>query len=402
MNAHASKRFNQCRICGPSNLEPAFDLGPQHLANGFYKAGHPKPPMFPLHVLVCPKCGLAQLSHVVDPDVLYRNYCYVTSKSETMRRHFDWLSAKAIEVLGRKPESVLEIGSNDGAFLARWKANGCRVFGVDPAVNLAGKASDAGVPTLAMPFDERSAAHIAGRDDPPDLIIARHVFAHIDDWHQTMLALDMVAGPETLILIEVPDASKLIERGEFDTIYHEHLSYLDVSQMEYLLAVCGANGLKFKLVAEWRTELHGGSVVMGIRRGTQPMFKPAAGKSIEAWRGLSHFAAEKCEKITELFHEIPLMARFSGYGAPAKSTVMMNMVGPLDLDYITDTTKEKQGLLHPCGGIPIVRPEMLDIEPVQYAFLFAWNFQDEILARESARREAGLKFLVPLPNPRIV
>lgn len=395
-----SRPHTKCRICRSESLVPGFDLGTQPLANGFYEPGSQPPPRFPLNVKVCGSCGLAQLSEVVDPKVLYSFYRYVTSPSRTMRDHFDNLWDRACSVLGRIPSSVLEIGSNDGRLLAAWKPRLKKVFGVDPAKNLTEKASADGIPTLAAPFCEATSRHIAGQDSPPDVIVARHVLCHIDDWWDAFAGLNMVAGPDTVIMIEVPDASRLLENGEFDTIYHEHLSYVTPEDLRFFLRILGEEtGIHFRIADQWQVGLHGGSVVLSIVRGRDPIGALRNTEaSISDWAKLDWFASERCFWIRSSLEEYA-QASVVGYGCPAKSTVLLSKLGgAFGIQYITDTTPEKQGLLHPVGGIPIVHPDVLAANPPDLAVLFAWNFRREILEKEAQLRSRGTRFLIPLPN----
>lgn len=317
-----------------------------------------------------------------------------------MRSHFDNLWNRACSVLGRIPSSVLEIGSNDGRLLAAWKPRLQKVFGVDPAKNLAEKASADGIPTLAAPFCEATSRHIAGQDAPPDVIVARHVLCHIDDWWDAFSGLNMVAGPETLIMIEVPDARRLLENGEFDTIYHEHLSYVTPEDIRFFLRVLGEEtGIHFKIADEWQVGLHGGSVVLSIVRGRDPIVSPInPERSISEWAQLDRFSSELCFRMRSVLEEFERNT-VVGYGCPAKSTVLLSRLGgSCGIQYITDTTPEKQGLLHPVDGIPIVHPDVLHENPPDLAVLFAWNFQREILENEAQLRSRGTRFLIPLPN----
>jgi SAM-dependent methyltransferase len=395
-----SRAHTTCRLCRQDSLELAFDLGEQPLANGFHIPSEGPPPKFPLEVMVCLDCGLAQISTVVDPAVLYSFYRYVTSPSRTMAGHFFAFWERACSVFGSRPSSVLEIGSNDGRLLADWKPRMKSVFGIDPAKNLADRASKNGIPTLAAAFCSQSAKHIAAQDAPPDIIVARHVFCHIDDWWDAFAGLDLIAGPDTVIMIEVPDATNLLANGEFDTIYHEHLSYLTPENMRVLLQLLsGAAGVHFRIVDEWHIGLHGGSVVFSLKRGRDSIsVNPTPEQSIGNWRNLALFADRRCQELRDALTDLE-MSRVCGYGCPAKSTVLLSMLGgPFGIRYITDTTPDKVGLLHPVGEIPIVSPERLLEDNPDVAVLFAWNFQKEILEKETALMARGTRFLIPLPT----
>lgn len=405
----------RCRACGCEDLKPAFDLGLKPLANDFKKAGEPRSGYAPLEVMFCPRCTLAQLSVVVDPRVLYGHYSYVTSPSDTMRKHFDALAA-GIET--RHPlGNVLEIGSNDGTLLGHLRDNYspgvARVFGVDPARNLVSVARKNGIESLTGFWGRGNAEVVKGLMPIVDTIIARHVFAHADDWEDFIGGLETVCNDRTLIAIEVPYALDLLTGNAFDTIYHEHLSYVSVKAMHASLT---GSGLIIKDILHFA--LHGGVLVFLIGRNNwrgksdgAPMAeivgnyiaKEDRELSVGAWQAMQ---ARSGVLILELEREVRSLReqgkKVCAYGASAKSTIWMNECGftRKDISFITDTTSWKQGTLAPGSEIPVV-PESHLYNGVNYAVLCAWNYRDEVLKKHKAFSDAGGKFVIPAPKLEI-
>lgn len=231
-----------CRACGSSQLTLVLDLGRTALANDFLTStevrGYSR--FFPLRLLLCPDCSLVQLADVVDPKVLYSHYSYVTSTSRTMEEHLTRLRDDLLRALhfaaNAAPIKVLEFGSNTGNLLKKFQARGCAVLGVEPAANLSLLAEKDGVPTRTDFFCERSARDIAATWGKADLIVGRHVFAHIDDWQGIVRGFHGLTSGQSVIALEVPYLVDFLEQVEFDTVYHEHLSYVSARAMQALLA----------------------------------------------------------------------------------------------------------------------------------------------------------------------
>lgn len=391
-----------CRACGSDRLVPVFDLGVQPLSNDFRKAGEECAGFAPLKVLFCSRCSLAQLSVVVRPDILYSRYSYVTSTSQMMRDHFSALAADIFQE--SKPKSLLEIGSNTGNLLAYFQECGVSVYGVEPATNLADGCNAAGIPTGNFFFDTESATDIVKARGRFDLVIARHVFCHVDNWKDFVSGLVQIGHEDTLYCIEVPYVKDLLANLEFDTIYHEHLSYLNLGAMEWLLR---DTPLQIHKVVPY--PIHGGAIVIMLRhRDFDPIadYGPIV-ESIteESWSDFEH----RCNRlILEFDSQLDSLRhqgkRIAGYGASAKSTVWINFLHLTrnEIAFITDTTPDKVGTLSPGSDIPILDEGALMVEKPDYAIMFAWNYQREIVAKERAFLAGGGKFIVPLPEFKII
>lgn len=413
------KLHQTCRACGyapapypgksaqsSERLIEVFSLGLQPLANDFCDGGDERQGFAPLKVLFCPNCTLAQLSVVVPPSILYSKYNYITSQSKTMQAHFDSLWSD-LNMLG-PCKKVLEIGSNDGFFLAYCKGNGAdHVLGIDPATNLVKVAQERGVNSICSVFDADTARMASTTFPTPDVIVARHVFCHIDDWKGFVHNLAVVAGKDTIIYIEVPYVMDLINGGEFDTIYHEHTSYLSIRALQALL-----KDSAFYLQAIHRWPIHGGAIGVILR------MKPEGeiGMTVDDYlRGESGYTAQRWQDFASLAHakiaalksmvetRVANGKRVVGYGASAKSTVWVNACGftRKHLQFITDNTPQKQWKISPGSDIPIVPEGTLTCDLPDYAVCFAWNYADEIIQKEKIFAREGGRWIVPHPQVEV-
>ncbi len=404
-----------CRACGfgtpttppgiksetpPEKLIEVFDLGIQPLANDFTKPGEEQKGYAPLKVLFCPVCSLAQLSVVVKPEILYSNYPYITSRSQTMVDHFHQLWGAIMSEC--KPESVVEIGSNDGLFLQFCRTSGASaVTGIDPAENLK-PDTNSGITTITSLFDEQSAAIARGAMPPVDVIVARHVFAHVDDWKAFVRNLDLLAQKETLVVIECPYVLDLLEGVEFDTIYHEHLSYLSLKAVQALL-----RHTPFHLHKVQKFPIHGGAIVLMLRRNDSAAYPDASVEEFldresitpEHWAQFAYIAREKMKQLDSFVMEQKAAGRLiCGFGASAKSTVWVNACWftRKHISFICDSTRQKWGCTSPGSDIPIVDEGALGREMPDFAVCFAWNFADEIMRTQSRYLQRGGRFIFPI------
>ena len=381
-------------------LIEVFDFGVQSLANDFVHDGEPHAGYAPLKVLFCPQCSLAQLSVVVDPKALYSHYSYVTSPSQMMRDHFIQILS---DIKDEAPEAktVLEIGSNDGRLLHLMRNNGYSVQGIDPARNLAEIARATGVPTQTGLFGE----DLARMFPDYDIIIARHVFCHVDDWHDFIRGLEALCHQETLIFIEVPYVGDTLEKCEFDQVYHEHLSFLSIKAMEALL-----KGTSLKIHRIKQYSIHGGAIGIMLRTlgaTTLPENNVVWSDNftIEDWRAFAFTAKEQIWKLTTAVRSLTAQGkRVAGLGASAKSTVWINACGftRKDISFIADNTPQKQFTFSPGSDIPIVDEGAIIRELPDYVIMFAWNYRTEILTKFAQARAKGVKFIIPVPKVEII
>lgn len=395
---------------GDNKLTTVLDLGIQPLANDFRAADEEHAGYAPLKVNLCPRCGLAQLSVVVNPTILYRHYSYVTSHSDTMMRHFGQLRE---DIVREAPtaDSVLEVGSNDGTLLSILKHNPFAiVIGIDPSENLTKIANQNGIYTRCEFFCLNSLNNELTPSTPKDVVIARHVMCHIDDWKDFVGSLERVTHKESLVYIEVPYALHQIRGNSFDQVYHEHLSYMTLEAMRSLLV-----GTDFHLHKVIHYTIHGGVIGMMLRRNssTKPVDRSVDDNlemegTIEwesEWRELNHRSENSRRNLCTLVRSLIAERKtVCGFGASAKSTVWMGACGftRREIKFIADSTTQKWYKLSPGTDIPIVDEGALLRDLPDYAIVFAWNFLPEILQKQQLYRDKGGKFITPVPKVEIV
>jgi novobiocin biosynthesis protein NovU/D-mycarose 3-C-methyltransferase len=413
------KPHTVCRACGlgsvapgikaaPSNhLIPVFNLGIQPLANDFCGDGEQRSGYAPLEVLICPRCKLAQLSATVRPDILYSKYAYVTSTSKTMEAHFDNLIA---ELSARCPaKTIVEIGSNDGLFLEHWLKKGAeRVLGIDPAENLTRIARDKGINCLTGVFDSELSRMATVSMPQVDLIIARHVFCHVDDWQAFIHALLFMCARDTLVYIEVPYVQWLLDKTEFDTIYHEHTSYLNIESIQHLL---DHSGLRLHEILSFT--IHGGALGLLLRRQDS---EEKIDRSVAAfvhkencgqadWEQFSVRARDQIFGLNNLVKDlVDGGKRVCGYGASAKSTVWINACHftKREIYGVYDNSKTKWYKFVPGTDIPVINEGAFYVDNPDYAVNFSWNFRAEIEAKQKKWSDGGGKWIVPVPSVQII
>lgn len=396
--------ITNCRACNGTDLVEVFNFGaPQPLANNFVKPGEAREGFVPLRVMFCRTCTLAQLGEVVDPNVLYKNYLYVTSSSQTMQRHFDRLTKDIISENGHG--SLLEVGSNDGRFLnfAAFKGFG-PCTGIDPANNLAGTLELHPAVNIVTDFFNPK---LAANSPRFDTIAARHCFCH-QEWRPFMEAVTMLAHPKTLVCIEVPYAPDLLRRVEFDSIYHEHTSYFTLHAMKALL-----KDYPFHIHGVIRYGIHGGAVLVMLRHNDSGITPHLSADEMMAEENVTEqhwrdFGARATEKITRLMGCVSQKKKegaiISAFGASAKATVLINacMFTDHQISFVTDNSPLKPGRLIPGTQIPIIdESEMLSQHP-DYSIMTAWNYESEILCKNEKWRSRGGKFIIPGAELRIV
>ena len=397
-----------CRACGNETLETVFDLGHQFLANDFCGPDDEQAGSAPLKMLFCVKCALGQLSVVVKPEILYSHYHYVTSKSETMKAHFKAFVADLEKEKNGTLGDVLEIGSNDGTLLKFIEDNHSSTFvlGIDPSKNLgeiAGQENE--VSTICAPFNEQEAV-LLGKFDT---IIARHVFAHVADWHDFIRGLEYVTHEDSLIAIEVPYLMDMILNNSFDQIYHEHLSYISITAMEKAF-----ENSSFYVHNVIKYPIHGGAICFFLKHRSKQQvegntewmkhFNFESNLSLSQYkRTWDNFSDRSNFNIEVLKNFVTVMkshSTFAGFGASAKSSVWIQACGfnGGQIDFITDNTPHKVGKFSPGTNIPIVNEEALMRLKPDYCIIFAWNYRSEIIKKLQPYMEAVGKLIFPVPK----
>lgn len=399
---------SNCRICATRLPPPYLDLGSTPLANSYIPPGGStlEEPKYPLAVALCAKCGLSQLTEVVDPAEMFTHYLYVSSTTKTFRDHCAELADAAWAFLAHKTQpAVLDIASNDGCLLRAFQRKGARILGVDPAKNLAAEANASGTPTINDYWGERSRREVLRRSGKVDIVTATNVVAHVDDVLGFFREVREVLSTEGIFVFEVPYMVDLVEKREFDTIYHEHLSYFCLAPLVRALKQQGLHPCHAEL-----RPIHGGT----IRVYSSPSLRSSSG-AIEAllsaeksggyqdpdtYRRFAQSILVNREQLVSLLRQLKSSGKaVAGYGASAKGNTLLNFFGLSsgDLMYIVDDNPKKHGYLTPGTHIPIVAPSTLDDRPCDYLLLLAWNFAAEIQRRTERFRGAGGRYIVPVP-----
>ena len=415
MSSRDFREVSACRVCGAADWLEVLSFGPMPLANRYVTPGEPPEaePRFPLDVVFCPRCGLLCLKQVVDPRVLYLHYVYISSESLMIQAHTQWLAQRIMSQVGLDGDRlVVEFGSNIGLQLGNFRALGCQVLGVDPAANLAEIAERRGIPTIADFFNAESAKTIVQRAGHAHVILGRHVFAHVDELDTVFEAAATCLAGEGVMVIEVPYLVDMVDGNEFDTIYHEHLSYFSVETLRKLFRRSG-----FRIFDVERVDVHGGSIVVfachaGAKwRPTarlETILAEEARRGVHTARYFVDFAGRARAIRDGLRARVSALkrdgARIAGYGAPAKGNTLLNFCGfgPAELDFVTDTTAFKQGMLLPGTRVPIRAEEYGRQHAPDYFLMLAWNYAREIVRKERPFLERGGRFIVPIPTPVVV
>lgn len=406
-------KLENCRVCKKTNLKKYIDLQNLPLANSLIVEDEiSQEETFPLQVLYCNNCSFSQLSIVINPDIMFRNYCYRSSISNSFKEHCEEIAVELHQDMLKEGELVLDIASNDGCLLKEFKAKGNIVLGVDPAINLAKIASKEGIETLPEYWNPELAKEIKDTKGVAKVILAINVFAHINDLHSMVEGISILLADDGYFIIESPYIKPLIEKTEFDTIYHEHLSYLSVKPLQELMKDHGLRIAKVK-----QTSIHGGSIRMYIEKllkhdtsdgSTQKIIDEEKQIGLHDYESYIDFG-NKVEKIKTDLNSLLKKLKAEGntiaaFGASAKGNTLLNYsnIGKELVDYIIDDTPEKQNKLYPGVHIPIVsRKHLMDNNP-DYLLLLSWNFAKEMMEKTSDFKEQGGKYIIPIPNVRIV
>ncbi|WP_158414181.1 class I SAM-dependent methyltransferase [Geobacter pickeringii] len=405
----------KCRFCGKEDIFKFLELGTMALANSFLNERQlqlGKEPTHPLDVFFCEQCGLVQIGHVVSPDELFTDYIYFSATSDLVHRHASSLAESFQRRFSLNKDSrVVEIASNDGTVLQYFKKTGVQTLGVEPAANIAKVAIESGIETVNEFFNEATAQAVRERYGAADVILGRHVFAHVPEIHGFVKGLKTLLAEKGAVAIEAPYLIDFVENNEFDTVYHEHYSYLSVRAMSYLFNLYG-----MELFDVERVAIHGGSIIYFIgHRGAHPVSANVAELvaaeqakglgSKETYREFALRTAAIKHDLMKLLTELKESGkRIAAYGAPAKGNTLLNYCGiTTDLvEYTVDKSPYKQNLYTPGTHLPVLHPDRLVQDMPDYVLLLAWNFADEILQQQQVYRDRGGKFILPIPAVRII
>lgn len=386
----SNRGFSICRGCDSKNLVSVLDLGEQPLPAEYGQNKNDVLDSFPLHLRICKDCGLGQLGEYVLPDRIFHNaYPYLSSASHYWVKHAKKFAKQMTDKLSLNKQSlVIELGSNDGYLLSQFKNLGVSILGVEPPENTAEIARQAGVPTISKFFGEKLANDILAEYGHPKLIVVNNVYAHVPDQQDFTRGMVALADDSTIITIENPSFDILLKRGLFDTIYHEHYSYLTAHSVDAVAKKCGLNLFRVE-----RLPTHGGSNRYYLSRSKQPdetliavlNDEKKAGLFLEdKWEEFSAASKQAINGLRQWFADKKAEGNIVvGYGAAHKGNTFLNAVGEASktLEYVVDASHEKQGKFLPGSQVPVLAPEKLNsINPTDVLIL-PWNIAEELTSK---------------------
>lgn len=403
-----------CRSCGSPRLSPVLSLGALPLANALPLAvGADTPdPRFPLDLVFCEECSLVQITETVAPEILFRDYLYFSSFSDTFVSGARVIAERLVAERGLDANSlVVEIASNDGYLLQHYVAAKIPVLGIEPAENVAAVARDKGIRTRADFFSKALADRLKAEGNRADVVHANNVLAHVADLNGFVSGIATILKESGIAVVEMPYVIDMVDHCEFDTIYHEHLCYFS---LKALTGLFGRHGLTIQRVE--RLPVHGGSLRLFVGHAArvapdETVERLRSEESARAADRLPFYAAfgDRVARLkAELIALLQALRRngksIAAYGAAAKGTVLLNCFGiGTDLvSLVVDRNPHKHGRLVPGVRIPIRGVEALVASQPDYVLLLVWNLADEILGQQVEYRSRGGKFIVPIPDIRVL
>ena len=404
-----------CRACGTDLKHTLVDLGLSPLANSYVSLDQADQtdPRYPLHARVCSNCFLVQVDDVVPPSDIFSHYAYFSSYSSSWVEHARNYCETATERLGLGKDSfVVEVASNDGYLLQHFVGKSIPVLGVEPAANVAKEAEKKGVKSLVAFFGKETAEKIVAEHGHANLTAANNVLAHVPDINDFVSGFAAVLADDGVSTFEFPHLLNLLEKTQFDTIYHEHFSYLSLYAVEKCFE---SNGLKVFDVEEIPT--HGGSLRVWAQKttGTRPETdRLSALRAKEAEAGIATLACyegfdAKCRKIRDDLLAFLKSAKtegktVAGYGAAAKGNTLLNYcdIGTDLIDFVVDANPHKQNTLLPGSHIPVHAPDRLKVAKPDYVLILPWNLSAEIMKSMSHVSDWGGKFMVAIPRVEVI
>lgn len=398
-------------------MKPILSLGSTPLANALLNENsiHQSEEFYPLDLMRCSHCALVQITEDVSAESMFSDYPYFSSFSETMLDHAESLADELIETQNLNSESlVIEVGSNDGYLLKNYLKHDIQVLGIEPASNVARQAESVNqIPTYNEFFSIGLAKELKERKIQADIIHAHNVLAHVDDLNGVVSGIETLLSERGIAVVEVPSLQELIDKNEFDTIYHEHRCYFSVTALDRLFS---RNGLV--IIDVEKVALHGGSLRITAARQN---FEGYSSRSPKVGRLLNE------ERLWGVFEEKPYAEfarnvfnvrdqtlsmlkslrdegkRIAVYGASAKGSTLLNFygLGSKEIEYVVDRSTVKQGQYTPGNHLKIYSPEQLLVDQPDYVLLLTWNFQEEILQQQKEYRDRGGKFIIPIPEWKV-
>ena len=406
----------KCRFCKASLQHTFVDLGMSPLSNSYLKLDqlNQAEKFYPLHTSVCEQCLLVQLEEFESPDHIFSDYAYFSSYSDSWLSHSKKYTDLMIDRFSlNKSSLVIEIASNDGYLLQFFKEQNIPILGIEPAANVSQVAESKGIPTLVKFFGVQTAQELFALGKSSDLLVGNNVLAHVPDINDFVAGMKIILKPEGVLTMEFPHLWQLINQNQFDTIYHEHFSYLSFTTVEKIFAF---HGITLFDVEELST--HGGSLrIYGMHEHNQKFIvsdrvrlikekeHQAGLDKVDTYLQFSNQVMSTKRKLLSFLIELKNNGKtIVGYGAPAKGNTLLNYCGIRTdlLEYTCDRSPHKQGLFLPGTHIPIYHPDKITETKPDYVLILPWNLKDEICSQLSYIREWGGKFIVPIPEVEVL
>lgn len=408
-------KIDSCRSCKYEKLQHVLSLGNMPLANALVSKEklNEVNQTYPLELVFCPNCSLVQIDETVDPEVLFNEYLYFSSYSETMLKHSKALVDKLVTLRNlSKNNLVIEVASNDGYLLQYFKPYDVPVLGIEPAENIAKVAEEKGIPTLCAFFNAKTANKLKLEGKKADTIIGNNILAHVAGLNDFAEGVRILLRENGIAIFEFPYVKEMIDKNEFDTIYHEHLCYYSLTSVSNLFKNHG-----MKIVDVEQTAIHGGSLrIWATLQDSSEKFSSRAEELMkeESQTGLNQLQYYKdfAEKVKKLGKDLKNMVvslknegkSIAAYGAAAKGCILLNYsgIGKDLINFVVDRNPHKQGLYMPGNHIPIHPTGKINEEKPDYLLILAWNFANEIMNQQKLHKKNGGKFIIPIPEVKVV
>jgi hypothetical protein len=405
-----------CRFCSAPLRQTFANLGMTPLSNSFIDPARVSAmePFYPLHAYVCDDCRLVQLEAFETPENIFSDYLYFSSFSDSWLRHAEAYAVQMIERFSLGPRSLMvEVASNDGYLLRHFQCRGVPVLGVEPAANVAAYAKNLGIPTEVAFFGRATALRLKESGFAPQLMAANNVLAHVPDINDFVAGFTTLLATDGVMTVEFPHLLRLIEATQFDTIYHEHFSYLSLLTVQRIFAT---HGLRVFDVEQLPT--HGGSLRIFATHeaaghyATMPAVASLLAEERAAGLEMTDTYSAFAQRVVDV--KAALLAfcvearragkTIAGYGAPAKGNTLLNYcgIGPEFISFTVDRSPHKQGKLLPGVRIPVRAPEAIMEARPDYVLILPWNLKGEIMEQMAGIRAWGGRFVVPIPTTQVL
>ncbi len=405
-----------CRFCDAPLTETLADLGLTPFSNSFIapeQAGAMEP-FYPLHAYVCSQCRLVQLEEFESPSHIFSDYIYFSSYSESWLRHAEAYVTMMNRRFGLGAGSrVVEVASNDGYLLQYFQRLGVQVLGVEPAINVAAAAEQKGVPSEVAFFGKATAERLKAEGKSADVMAANNVLAHVPDIKDFVRGFAVLLKPDGVVTMEFPHLLRLMAETQFDTIYHEHFSYLSLHVVQRIFAHAGLRVFDVEQLPTHGGSLrvfacHDGSTAHAATPNLAAVLADEQAAGLEKAAAYAAFASQvidtKCALLRFLVDARAEGKTIAAYGAPAKGNTLLNYcgVGPELVAFTVDRSPHKQGRLLPGTRIPVRAPEAITEAKPDYLLILPWNLKEEIMAQMAGIKEWGGQFVVPIPMAQVV